>query len=104
MTLDEIEKLCDEATPGPWGCEYQQFTNGPLVKIMLDSEESCIFHTEWSTKATTEFIAFSRVFMPQFIAIVKQADLIIEEARGFDEIGHKMIQKYRQLRDELEQD
>lgn len=66
MKLDEIEKLCNEATPGPWLGDYI-----PLQAIrILDYSDNM--------SKNIEFIAAARMLMPKLLKVAKAANLFIE--------------------------
>lgn len=73
MKLEDLKKLCDEATPGPW--EYSdydsEFTKGgglvgtSAFGLMAD-------------KSTCRFIAASRTMIPRLIAVAEAAQNLID--------------------------
>jgi hypothetical protein len=63
MTLDELQLLCDEATPGPWGSVgFAGSENG----ITNDPGHP-------STWEDARFIAAARTYLPMLLAVAQAA-------------------------------
>lgn len=71
MTLEEIEKLCEEATPGPWQNEYS-LVNG--IEGRIASVDSIVPYRD-KIDINAKFIAASRNLMPKLLAVAKAAEL-----------------------------
>ena len=68
MKLDEIRKLCDETTPGPWGSDR-------LVLGCEDFAATGPLHVDKaSALADCRFIAAARDLMPKLLAVAEAAD------------------------------
>ena len=62
MKLEELQKLCDEATPGPWqNAIGWQLKSGELT--------ICELHHHW--QPNRELIAAARTALPKLIALAK---------------------------------
>lgn len=63
--LDEMQELCDAATPGPWEAEGSQVRHiDSLVAAVRD-------HSVSERRPDAEFIASARTDMPKLIGILK---------------------------------
>lgn len=62
MTLDELQKLCDEATPGPWAPYADGTILGPSG--MLGTA------TDFGDR---QFIAAARTYLPRLLAVARAA-------------------------------
>lgn len=67
--LDELKKLCDEATPGPWDAKG--------IRLLPDNE-GCLNlpdgrdHELYGSLTDMKFIAASRTALPKLIAEVER--------------------------------
>lgn len=69
MKIEEIEKLCDEASPGPWKFDVW-LVNGEAGRIAsIDSE---VPYGE-DVDANGLFIAHARTLLPKLLAVAKAA-------------------------------
>ncbi len=74
MKLEEIEKLCEEATPGPWEAQIPAMTGEwPKARIWPLKIEGKLYHYAMIKTADAEFIAASRTLMPKLLQIAKLA-------------------------------
>lgn len=81
MKLDEIERLCLEATPGPWKiwgmdvlCDpigNSDLNDGKLIAKTFDPYRG-------ERTYNTHFIAASRTLMPKLLEVAKQAKQLIQ--------------------------
>lgn len=75
MTLEEIEKLCEEATPGPWELdEYQLFST--TVDPMRINGDGLVMNMPGINKPNehdAKFIAASRALIPKLLEVAKAA-------------------------------
>lgn len=75
MTLEDIEKLCDEATPGPWYYEncgtsiYTTHAHQMLNKQYLPTR----MEIRSAIPGDMKFIAASRDLLPKLVKIIKAA-------------------------------
>lgn len=75
MKLEEIKKLIDAATPGPWLAHYETGLN-PMVITLIEASGGQNFGERicGSDKFTNmEFIAASRTLMPKLLAVAEAA-------------------------------
>lgn len=80
MTLDELQKICDEATPGPWERLNQvqstelgrlrAFATGPVHKEISSKYIDSIGNKAFSD---AEFITAARTYMPLLIEVTRAA-------------------------------
>jgi hypothetical protein len=83
--LDELEKLADQATPGPWAActsynELGAAAEGPFHEVLGDYSES---RETWEDKLAraqldAEFIAASREAVPRLIARVREFEYALQ--------------------------
>ena len=81
--LNELEKLANEATPGPWKWEALDGTmlalySGDPENSILDCErcETCVKRDRlcgWPDKANADFIAEARTAVPELITALRKA-------------------------------
>jgi hypothetical protein len=76
MKLDELQRLCDQATPGPW--------DGNTLRGIIDLQYAPAGHCTGMTWLSHDanFIAAARTALPKLIAVAKAAKLIAYP-RGF---------------------
>lgn len=67
LTLDELQKLCDEATPEPWGNHIFQYDDKHYA-ITPD------VRTQDQAGSDAMFIAAARKYTPLLIAVARAAD------------------------------
>jgi len=72
MKLEDIQKLCDEATPGPW--TYDEVINPSITYERKDA----VIHEisdpgNYIYLEDAKFIAASRELLPKLLAVVKAA-------------------------------
>ena len=88
MLIDELEKLCNEATPGRWvlndcddECIMQADKGVPITKDYLP---------EYWKKEDADFVIAARTYMPKLIAIAKAAITVlkISDEDQFGSIGY----------------
>jgi hypothetical protein len=77
MTLEELQKLCDEATPGPWVAkDYRVY--GPDIDRQHDRLITCDGGYASSGGANqyldAAFIAAARTYLPKLIELAKAAE------------------------------
>lgn len=70
MKLEEIEKLCNEATPGPWMAFIPN--DERLVQKAIVSGPKQYINNSFSSE-DAEFIAASRTLMPKLLDVAKAA-------------------------------
>lgn len=74
MNLEEIEKLCEEATKGPWTVNKtrkiiaSEIDNGHTIANLYQSD-----FVIWQAEINAKFIAASRTLMPKLLAVAKAA-------------------------------
>ncbi len=86
MKLDELQKLCDEATAGPWTVDVDYVELGE-VEQRLRSIGPITYWAEWASdagltakKADSQFIVAARTYMPILIEVARAAKLLAIEA------------------------
>lgn len=68
MTLDELEKLCNEATPGPWiDAGYDSLTTA------YGESEGLPPHVNCASDLDARFIAAARTLLPKLLEVAKAA-------------------------------
>ena len=74
-TLDEIEKLCDEATAGPW--EYD--ARGEVFVMMDSKTPDLVIVRAYAIAEDSDanFIAASRELMPKLLKVARAAKELI---------------------------
>jgi hypothetical protein len=89
--LEELKRLCEDATPGPWEDCLDQ----------LNAPSATVIDHEWGpptpnapegtyasvTRADADFIAASRTALPELIAEVEFLTKVAEQMRAFAKIG-----------------
>ncbi len=73
MTLDDLSKLCEAATPGPWfvgARDLDKHTCGPM--------NDTVATLDFSYGDDADFIAAARTYMPLLIEVAKNAALWLE--------------------------
>lgn len=90
MKLEELKKLCDEATPGPWDFEYgvsmrtawkleslEKHPNSYETVLWLDGGKNLDLDAETGrVEQNMEFIAAARDALPKLIAVAEAAKFI----------------------------
>lgn len=75
MTLEELKKLCDEATPGPW-------EQGP-IRLIYSRDPVGMSSGEWIAEVAdnhdASFIAVARSMLPKLIAVAQAARSVLSE-------------------------
>lgn len=95
MTLDELQKLCEEATPGPWllrhdhdyyqGGEYLGYgpqkyipddIYGGCKRVDCEPGEQTYFRTDVCRIEANDaaFIAAARTYLPKFIELAREIE------------------------------
>lgn len=76
MKLEEIEKLCSEATPGPWDLNHQAWFD----------EAPSIDH---------KFVEMARTELPKLLAIAKAAKQVCEGMKdeNYFILGSELLEK-----------
>lgn len=73
MNLDEIEKLCAEATPGPWSAapemQEEDDRGSPLWQVLADDG----LVGDLFAWCNAEFIAASRTLLPKLVKVAVAA-------------------------------
>lgn len=73
MKLEDLKKLCDEATPGPWGSRMNPWTYRGTVDAKGE-------HVASTTRFEDgDFMAAAREALPKLIAVAEAADAMREE-------------------------
>lgn len=112
MTIEEIEKLCNKATPGPWyydsgNMQVESHRTDlyrlPIVDIASISErrewaEEHEIKDSWDRDDDGDFIAAARILMPKLLAVAKAAKN--DRARG----GFNMLMETGKALEELEKE
>lgn len=79
MKLEDIEKLCSEATPGPWLCDscgdvfskdQTRWCEKHQCEMAVEIGTTRFYSEE---NADAKFIAASRTLMPKLLAVVKES-------------------------------
>ena len=68
MKLEDLKKLCDEATSGPWSYRESGSCGGTVYRISPSFTDSGSM-----AHADAAFIAAARTYMPKLIAVVEAA-------------------------------
>lgn len=97
MKLEEIEKLCEEATPGPW--EWTGYIVENEEKRIVTTDGSYNEDRTHNQKADGEFIASSRVLLPKLLSVAKAAK---DVAQGEGYYRHEEWEKLNKALEELE--
>jgi hypothetical protein len=70
MTLDELQRLCDKATPGPWNVNAEYGTTiWAQAKPAHDYDDNDDAH----------FITAARLYLPKLIAVARAAKAATED-------------------------
>ncbi len=92
MKLQELKRLCDAATPGPWSVGHPMHEDDELITV-LDPEGSSLFgdmcvgmEKNEADVDTARFIAASRNYMPMLLEIARCAWMALPAF--CDEPGH----------------
>lgn len=100
VTLDELQKLCDEAMPGPWearrtpdGVDYIHIpaavsASMNVLERLVRDQGAC----------NMRFACVARTYMPKLIAVARAAQVTINEISayfGTDESGHFSVDNLR---------
>lgn len=75
MTLEEIEKLCTEATPGPWEWDGFGLFNNHASETYIATNCSLV---------DADFITASRILLPKLLAIARAA----QDLRTYASVKH----------------
>lgn len=81
MKLEDIRKLCDEATPGPWEHHNWDKMEAPHVvaPTLWDGKSSCDGSFDVPrTYENAAFIAASRTLMPKLLAVAGVACELVD--------------------------
>lgn len=103
--LDELRRLCEAATAGPWAVEPGALTAGPGEYVIWpqnsidpDAAETvsaewgaCGIHTEDSTEANLAFIAAARSAVPRLLAEVERLREATRPSVNDDETEASMV-------------
>lgn len=110
MKIEDIEKLCAEATAAPWIEEIRDYSAlgkgtrldslGPIGHWASYSKDSGLD----IPRADIRFIAASRELMHKLLAVAQAAKAIRDECRGYDEIGASMLETFDRALAELERE
>lgn len=94
MTLDELQRLCDEATPGEWvakgpGYRGDGFSGymDPCAELRIgayDDEDPYV--VDDLEEVDAQFIAAARTYLPKLIAVAKAAKRLSDNIAEFDTI------------------
>lgn len=76
MKLEEIQKLCDEATPGPWRWDYTGSSDYWLTSN--DERIDGLWDRHDFNEHNRQFIAASRDLLPKLLAVAWAAKRFIE--------------------------
>lgn len=97
MKLEEIRKLIDAATPGPWTNRMQD----GLCNKYIDDDAIVISKEERDNMnpANVAFIALSRTLMPKLLAVAKVAKAFFED--HLEQYGHGSLAEWNQTVSEL---
>lgn len=92
MTLDELQKLCDEATAGPWE-KLCLFGSRDLPTSISDGKGMTIEIGEFSEfkHADLDFIAAARTYMPKLIAVARAAKKIRDSDKDTSDLMRLML-------------
>lgn len=111
MKLEEIEKLCDQATPGPWteqtSRKYMDFGCYESIPGVIGWSTHVGYCRDKEVKqvdADSKFIAASRELMPKLLAVAKAARLVgyyTDHMRDDEDNSHGLTELDRAL-EELE--
>lgn len=88
MTLDDLAKLCDEATPGPWEIKRDSIPEFEFKRCYLYSPKNECLSTQYSNDHYNNamLIAAARTYMPELISRVRkleaERDKLITVARA----------------------
>jgi hypothetical protein len=76
VTLDEIQKLCDQATPGPWKLWGMQVLQDPVGDSNVETAR-LIAKTDDPDRGlrtfNASFIAEARTYLPRLLAVARAA-------------------------------
>lgn len=83
-TDEEIRKLCDAATPGPWNDEIDYDPSEAITRVAVVRDEvavsqvaECFDSTPWRDAqciANAQFIAAARAIVPELLARAQKAE------------------------------
>lgn len=77
MTLDELEKLCNEATPGPW-----RVASGDWRVVNFNHYPVCgTSNVIGDDESNADFIAAARTYLPKLIDVAKAAEGLLPRCR-----------------------
>ncbi len=76
--LEELKRLCDAATPGPWAAEsYMATSGGPEIVAISTGGHGGRYAL---TRETAEFVAAARSVVPELIAEVERLRELVKDA------------------------
>ena len=98
MTLDELQKLCDEATPGPWdpvGAFARQEGYGLHLDLTVVTPGRLNVG-----RGDSDFVAAARTYLPKLLAVARAA---ISSNHHWNEFGpeHDFDQEMGWLHDAI---
>ena len=76
MKLEEIKKLCDEATPGPWVRHETYSDVWFLGEKIMGNNKTIVYQNDGHNAGKEEdikFIAASRTLIPKLLAVAEAA-------------------------------
>lgn len=106
VTSEEMRKLCEKATPGPW---YQGSWKQPPIEGAKElSDLLCYFDDEekprfWNWEFDGEFVAAARTFIPWALSELEQASQReATQKRRIEELENYQADMKRYFSGELE--
>ena len=82
MNLEDLQKLCDAASPGPWQFRATQDSGGIQFVVAPNAKRTAqgfeFIAADCSHKCNGEFIAAARDYMPILLEIAKAAEVYRE--------------------------
>lgn len=102
--LEELKKLCDDATPGPWKWKMEWKENGHYSGSMGELDPGVLWYGMdgeegiYSPKqADAEFIASAREAIPSLIKALDWEDLKHREAYMLYQVARKQKDQFQDL-------
>lgn len=88
MKLEDIKRICEAATPGPWPRAFSRFDEGdggaaaigPIIRNDDEDEE------DGQAQADQDFIAMARTVLPKLLKVAEAAKRFRDS--GWDENGN----------------
>jgi hypothetical protein len=110
MTTDELKKLVENATPGPWSLSAETCHSGRMSGTYLrvwDDDLNAICAEEYGAhndggSANMRLIAAAPDLAREVIALREAAGSVIEEASDYDELGIPALATLRAVLGESE--